>query len=271
MSIRTTTTLVALAVLATGALACDTCAKDKIVGKAEILGNGLVWSWAKVDSKGNPIAIGISMTETALQGLPGKELMPPGPEPTMEIMLELPEKIKGKPFTQVGFHWNPVGHVPEGIYNVPHFDVHFYTIGEDIRTNITAVGDDLKVCQKTPDPKFVPASYILPPGTIVPRMGAHWITPSSPEFNGKPFTTTFLWGSYNGQPIFWEPMVTKAFLETKPNFTEDIKLPQAYEKPGYYPTRYTVTYNADRKEYSISLASLTPQGIAEAKVDTAAK
>ena len=33
---------------------------------------------------------------------------------------------------------------------------------------------------------------------------------------GEPFTKTFIYGSYDGTFIFGEPMVAKAYLETKP-------------------------------------------------------
>lgn len=260
MSVRTTATLIVLGASMAIAAACDTCAKNMVVGTAKVLGNGLVWSWAKLDDKGVPTSIGITMTETALNGLPTAAEMPAGMEPTMEYILDLPASVKGKPFDHVGFHWNPVGHVPKGLYDTPHFDVHFYMVSPEQRTKITAVGEDLKLCQKQPDAKFIPTGYILPPDTIVPQMGAHWIDPKTPELNGHPFTTTFLYGTYNGEGVFWEPMVTKAFLESKPNFTEDIKMPTDFAKPGYYPARYTVQYNADRKEYTIAIAGLTGKG-----------
>jgi hypothetical protein len=51
-------------------------------------------------------------------------------------------------------------------------------------------------------------------------------------------------------------MVTKAFLETKPNTKERIKLPKAYAKNGYYPTAYSVRYDTTQREYEISLDNL---------------
>jgi len=260
MNTRYPATLVAtaaLATLATTASACDTCMKQVVIGKAEVLGNGLVWSWAKLDKYGKPTSIGITMTETALQGLPSMSDMPKGAEPTMEMTLEVPKQVKGLPFDHIGFHWNPVGHPPVKIYDVPHFDVHFYTISQATRRQITLQGEDLKRAQKAPPARFVPAGYILPPETLVPQMGAHWLSKNARELSGKPFATTFLFGSYNGQDAFWEPMVTTAFLETKPNFVEEIPAPAAYSKPGYYPTRYRVQYNPDRKEYTIALDGLT--------------
>ena len=70
-------------------------------------------------------------------------------------------------------------------------------------------------------PKEIPA-----PG--VPLMGVHWIDVRSPELQGmfgkpeayKPFTTTFLYGSWEGRFIFAEPMITRAYILSKKAATE---------------------------------------------------
>jgi hypothetical protein len=234
--------------------------KNVVIGKAEVLGNGLVWSWVKKDKAGKPTSVGITMTETALEGLPDVSKMPKGAEPMMEINLDLPKGIKGLPFDHVGFDWNPVGHPPVKIYDVPHVDVHFYTIDMKTRRQMMPKTAGMARAAKAPGKRFVPAGYILPPDTIVPQMGAHWISTSAKELRGNPFSTTFLYGTYNGEGAFYEPMVTNAFLQTKPDFSEAIAAPAAYAKAGYYPTKYRVQYNAQRKEYTIALDGLTYRG-----------
>ena len=52
-------------------------------------------------------------------------------------------------------------------------------------------------------------------------------------------------------------MLTKAYLESKPKFTAQLKLPDAYPVSGYYPTAYSVIYDAQLKEFDISLDDLT--------------
>jgi hypothetical protein len=75
-----------------------------------------------------------------------------------------------------------------------------------------------------PAPELVPAGYTKLPGAV-PLMGAHWVDPTSPELNGELFTTTFLYGSWDGKPTFAEPMVTKAFMETKPDVRAPVAVP----------------------------------------------
>ncbi|MEW6601870.1 MAG: hypothetical protein AB1499_12935, partial [Nitrospirota bacterium] len=75
-------------------------------------------------------------------------------------------------------------------------------------------------------------------------------------FNKQPFTKTFIYGFYDGHMIFVEPMMTKAFLETKPNVADRVRLPKSYSKHAFYPASYKVKYNAADREYEISLESL---------------
>lgn len=97
----------------------------------------------------------------------------------------------------------------------------------------------------------------MPPGTGVSGMGAHWIDPVSHEFHGHDFTHTFIWGSYDGRFIFIEPMITKAFLESKPQVSVPLKLPTEYERSGYYPTSYAIRYDATTRAYTVALEGLT--------------
>jgi Domain of unknown function (DUF5602) len=228
--------------------------EKKIVGETKPLGKGQVRSWVTLDRKGNPTAVGLTFTEEALSGLPAE---PPQGEEWMEISLDLPAQADATAFKHIGLNWNPSGHVPAKIYDTAHFDFHFYTITEEERARITAKGDDLARTQRQPAAGFVPEGYIYAPNSEHARMGAHWINPASGEFQGKTFTTTFLFGSYDGRLIFAEPMITKAFLETKPDVTEPLSLPANYERNAYYPTKYSVRYDAATKEYTVALEGMT--------------
>jgi hypothetical protein len=86
----------------------------------------------------------------------------------------------------------------------------------------------------------MPAGYVSthvllgtsPAGMTVPRMGLHWLDSKSPELPPahRPFTATFIVGSWNGQVIFDEPMVTRDFIlaqRTGPATADSIALPLA--------------------------------------------
>lgn len=88
-------------------------------------------------------------------------------------------------------------------------------------------------------------------------MGMHWNDPAAPERLGEPFTKTMIYGSYDGAFIFTEPMVTKAYLETKPAaVVTPMKLPAQFATHGYQATSYTIAYVAAMKEYRIGLTGL---------------
>jgi len=223
-----------------------------VAGAAQPLGKGAARSWVKLDRDGNPTAIGVTFDEAALDGLPTD--LPHGQHGT-EHVLALPPQAA--PFDHIMINWNPHGHEPDNIYTVQHFDFHFYTISEQERTRITAQGDDLIKTKRRPSAEFVPEGYVYAPDSEVPQMGAHWVDPLSHEFHGHAFTKTMLYGSYDGQIIFVEPMITRAYLLTKPNMTEPIKQPARYAKPGYYPTQYSIKYDAEKKEYTVSIEGMT--------------
>jgi hypothetical protein len=222
-------------------------------GPSVELGEGRAYAFATLDASGKPITIGLRMSESALKGLP--EEMPHNAT-GWEYILPLPAEAANLGYDHVGMDWNPEGHIPDGIYNMPHFDFHFYMISQADKEKITLEGEDLARAHKAPAPEFMPEGYVLPEGTEVPRMGAHAIDPSSPEFNNKPFTKTFIYGFYDGQMVFLEPMITRTYLETRPDITDPIKLPRAYAKHGYYPAVYRVKHDAVQQEYEISLGDL---------------
>lgn len=222
-------------------------------GPVRDVGVGRAYAFVTLDAGGKAAAVGIRMSEAALTGLPAE---PPQGGDRWEYVLSLPKEAAGSGYDHIVVDWNPKGHIPPGVYDRPHFDFHFYLISPAQRDKITAKGEDLARAHKAPAPAFMPEGYVLPEGTEVPRMGAHAIDPAGPEFNRQPFTKTFIYGFYDGSMVFLEPMVTQAFLESKPDVTEAIRLPKAYSLRAYYPTQYSVKYDEAKREYVISLENL---------------
>lgn len=275
MSMRTIGTfLITSALVSAAALAsaCPNCKRGYVFGKPVAVGNGMAWTWAKLGATPNQIdSMGVTFTETALEGLPDLGELEDQSMPMAEFMLDLPKEVKGKPFDHVMLNWNPKGHDPFPLYGKPHFDIHFFTLTPAQAAKITGKGEDLKKCNKKPAPEFIPAGYILPPGTVVPKMGAHWIDPKSKEFNGKEFDTTFIYGSYDGKISFLEPMITTAYLASKPNYTEALAMPKKVDATGFYPSAYSIKHNEARREITVSLDGLKFVQAAKPKVGVAKK
>jgi hypothetical protein len=186
------------------------------------------------------------------------------------------------PYKFVQFDWNPMGHEPAGVYDLPHFDFHFYTVSKDVRASI--LPNDPQYAQKAanfPAPAYRPPFYIdaatpagiTPAQATVPQMGLHWLDVRSPELQGmagnpvgfKPFTKTFIYGSWDGQYIFDEPMITRAYLVEKRAATEaavrdeiiPVPTAQRYSPAGYYPSAYRIAWDAQAKEYRVALVQLS--------------
>jgi len=252
-------------------------------GAAVKVGDGRARSYVMLDRKsGAPLEIGVALDERALDNLPTTGSGHHGDHGmvTHEFLLQLPA-AHGTPFNFVEMNWNPMGHEPDGVYqNVPHFDFHFYTISKEERDAI--VPTDPRYAEKAnnvPAKEFVPPfnAALAPPGAkpsdvAVPKMGLHWVDVRSAELQGllgnpagyKPFTATFIHGSWDGKFHFWEPMITRAHILEKKTTTDaavrdqviPISIPSKYQVPGYYPNAYRITWDASAKEYRIALTQL---------------
>jgi hypothetical protein len=70
------------------------------------------------------------------------------------------------------------------------------------------------------------------------------------------FSHTFIYGTYDGKLIFLEPMVSHAFLSSRPQQCRPVRSPSAYAAAGYYPTTYCVRHDAKSGSYRVTLEGL---------------
>lgn len=212
-------------------------------GEEKPLGNGFAKTWVKLDDQGNPIQLGINLSEGCLNNLPAHN---------HEVELELPTQASKTAFNHVTVDWNNMGHEPDGIYSLPHFDFHYYMISKN-EQNLIPAGPD----PNTVDSTEIPVDYF---STVdaVPQMGVHYLDATSPELHGSTFTETFIYGYYFGKMIFAEPMVTLDYLKTKPNISKNLKCPQVYPTVGlFYPKSFSIKYDSDKKTYDITLGDFS--------------
>lgn len=211
------------------------------------MGNGFVRSFITLSHTGVPKELGIELTKGALSGLPQ--------DPTnfehATFMVPMHQKTSpGTPFDHVMINWNSHGHEPEIIYGAPHFDFHFYTISEKEQMAIKPGA----TMEQLPAKALWPKGYVPTEGGV-PQMGKHWIDLSSPEFSGKPFTATLIYGSYAGKFIFVEPMITLDFLKRTTWFSAAYGQPEQYRPTNtYYPTRYNIYKGGNKDHYFVTLS-----------------
>ncbi|WP_192579055.1 DUF5602 domain-containing protein [Fibrisoma limi] len=209
------------------------------------VGNGTAQSFIKLDQSGKATSIGFTMTRGALDNLPQQ-----GEHGAISYELPLPAEKQKTAYDHISLDWAPHGHMPNGVYNVPHFDMHFYMISQQQRAGIKPGTAE---AEKLPDASFFPPNYASTPGEAEPAMGKHWVDLTSSELKGAPFKTTFIYGSYNGQVIFHEPMMAHKWLSTEPDTLITLSKPATTLNASAYPGAYTVRYDKASRVFTISL------------------
>ncbi|HEU4565235.1 MAG TPA: hypothetical protein VFS05_11320, partial [Gemmatimonadaceae bacterium] len=240
------------------------------------IGDGQVRTYIVLDQKsgGAAVELGVALDERALEALP-EHGSGGGPHGNfVEYLPPLPAQ-NNTPFQLVELDWNPMGHGEP--HDAPHFDFHFYTIDKAARDAIDPM-DPAFAAQAAhePDAASVPQFYANPaallgvpaPAIAVPKMGMHWIDLRSPELQGmlghpenyKPFTATFIYGAWDGEFIFMEPMITRAHILAKRDAADAVRdeiIPistsASYPSGGFRPDAYRIAYDAQAKEFRIGL------------------
>jgi hypothetical protein len=242
------------------------------------LGEGTVQSYAEFDARGAPTVLGIALSVRALDGLPasgsdGHHCFDRNKDGVVdraseclqqyELVLPLPDAVARRDdirFKWVLLNWNPHGHIPPGVYDVPHFDVHFFmeSIASVFSIQPGPCGPEFVRCDQFEIArKPVPVNYMHPDFKdvegVVPAMGNHLVDLTGPEFDKQPFTRTWIYGVYGGRVTFYEEMVARSFLLSKPNACFPIKSPAAVATTGFYPTVSCVRHDARSGDYTVSM------------------
>jgi hypothetical protein len=212
-------------------------------GPEVTVGYGKARSWISLNSEGFPMEIGIEINQKALLNPERDKKMAAESGSTIFLPLHLKAK-QATPFDHIGLNWNPHGHEPDHVFDVPHYDIHFYMISIEEQLaipNWSAETDAL--FNNYPAAEFLPADYFTPPGagTAEGQMGKHWLPVNLPAF--LPFTKIMIYGTYNGKVAFVEPMVTEALLLSDENTSESFSQPASFQKKGNYPTMYNIYHD----------------------------
>lgn len=271
--------------VAAGALALSACvatsardSTERMLGTPVDIDDGTATSYAEFDATGAPSTVGVVFTARALAALPtahsdGHHCYDRNDDGAVDLATECPASHEwvlplpseaarraDMPFKWVLLNWNPRGHVPPGVYDLPHFDVHFYIepIEKVFALAPGPCGPDFIRCdQFAIGKKPLPSNYMHPDfkdvDAVVPAMGNHLVDLTSPEFNGETFTRTWIYGAYDGRVTFYEEMLTRDFMLSRPNTCFPIKAPTAVGLSGYYPTQSCTRYDAEADTYSVSM------------------
>lgn len=251
-------------------------------GPPVAVGAGSAWTYIETGDGGEPRSLGIALSEEALTGLATRmnntsRCWDKDGDGSMshgeclgddQATLALPEGAEalGLPVRWATVNWNAEGHIPPApsVWSAPHFDFHFFIEDREVIEGIRPGPcgefidcDDFERAVRPLAEGHTPASYI-DVGAAVPGMGNHLIDSQDPELSDASlgFSGTFIYGAYDGKLIFLEPMISHAFLSTRPDRCRALRTPDAYGVAGYYPTEYCVRWDEETSTYRISLEGL---------------
>jgi hypothetical protein len=175
-------------------------------------------------------------------------------QPATAHIIDLPEAFKSSSLVQhITIDWNPEGHEPKDVYDVPHFDFHFYFISKE---RVSAIDCN----DRTPVPAaLIPEGYVLPPldapGACVPKMGYHAV-PLKDLGPDQVFEQTPIYGYYQGDLIFLEPMIAHKHLLSAHAVEQEFALPESFHakvSDKFVPTLFRMSFDAPSQTYRLTL------------------
>lgn len=246
------------------------------------VGGGTARLFVELGPGGEPQVLGIKLTERALGGLASRmnttsRCWDKNGDGTVahgeclgdyEAVLALPAAAEGLdlPVRWATVNWNPEGHAAPAppVWSAAHFDFHFFladpVLIRSIRTGPCAEFihcDDFARAQRPLPPAQLPEGYI-DVGAAVAGMGNHLVDSRDPELADPSlgFSRTFIYGTYDGRLIFLEPMVSHAYLSSRPQECTPLRTSKAVATAGWYPTRYCVRHDPAEGTHRVTLEGL---------------
>ncbi len=234
-------------------------------GTAITIGDGEVRTFVTVDENTDDKMVGAEFTPGILNA---------EPLPTEHVLYSVPiPDHEDIPFNWLGLDWEPGGHYPGDKYAIPHYDFHFYFPTETV---ISQIPENGLPPEEVPDSELytyplakdmVPPDYFRTNYTF-PYMGEHLYNAGDPQYNGGAFGNTFVYGHFQGNLIFMEPMITVPYFEqlragegnsemgqldgVDRTDRRELNSPERFHEAGEYPTEYTVKYHEDRDVFTVT-------------------
>lgn len=216
------------------------------------LGDGAVRAFTETDGSGQATRIGLELTEAAVTSLAGDMVF---------LTVPLPESALAAGYDHVSLDWMPHGHPPGDLFGVPHFDVHFYMVTEAEQQAIQPSDPHfMDKAANRPAVELMPANFVPPPALEpVPAMGEHWVDSTDPVFAGQAFQAVMIYGAWDGEVIFVEPMVTRDLLTEKRGFGGKVSQPERVAEAVSLPSSWSVSFDAAAGVHRVSIDELTPR------------
>lgn len=231
-------------------------------GESTAVGDGKVTAYVTTTPRGAVSSLGVHIDDAAMEAFGDGEVVA-----NLDFPTETTDGVEldTHQFTYLRFEYLPEGHIPKGVYDVPHFDFIFFMLDEEIIEGINANPAQYSI------PKAqMPADHIRPPladtdgdgepdaPLVEAKLGEPITDPAFSEYqeDGK-FTQTHLYGAYDpdgdgvGELMRFEPMITADYVDrvlandllqgNAPlaiGQQVELKTPAEYATADEYPTAY---------------------------------
>jgi hypothetical protein len=197
---------------------------------------------------GVPTAVGMELSSGVLTNIPSLPL-----DAASATFGALPPEAAATPFAAIAVGDFPTGHQPAGIGDKPHFHPIFLLMPpqQPDPPNFALEGTAVA-------PAEVPADHVNL-GDVAPGIGIAYQDPSQPQNQPGWDTVGQNYFFYNGHMNGIALGATNAYMLREENYQDIargdvIKQPQTYPKTGYYPQRYTVSYDYNRHVHIFELS-----------------
>lgn len=215
-----------------------------------------VCTWVVMDH-GEAVELGATIPLALVESVPEDVEMVWPPEELGAVALPV-EARESLGIDHLGVNWEAHGHPPTS-FLTQHFDFHFYNI-----TQAEVRGID---CADGSKPATLPTRYALPDievpglgmleGLCVPHMGMHAM-PVEDVHESDAFDASMMLGFYKGEPIFFEPMVSRELLLAKSDFSLAMPTIEGLPAGVRYPSEFLAVYDEAEAQYRLIFSGFYP-------------
>ena len=208
-----------------------------------------VCAWVTMDGN-RAVELGATIPMALVEAVPldAEMVWPPQELAAVKLPAEAREALG---IDHLAINWEAHGH-PPATFLTRHFDFHFYSI-----TQATVRAID---CTDVSKPSAIPSGYTLPDidipgmgtlvGLCVPLMGMHAMPDADIETTDA-FGASMILGYYGGEPIFFEPMVSRAQLLERSGFSLPVPVVEGLPVGVRYPREFRTEYDAANQQYRL--------------------
>lgn len=209
-------------------------------------------SWALVDAQGILTEWGFVIPLSIVQAFSAPNLA------FTQNPIAIPDVVPAQSTTQaLRMDQIPIGHVPVGVYDFAHFEIHLFTQAEQKSVDCKN--------KAQPEPAIIPPDFFVDGSAglnCLPEAGIHAFNSKAEEFNGTRFTQTTALTYYDNKLLSIEPKVTNQLLLSRTpevNFAFDAAAGMAklnLAAPKLHPSKMQAKYFAALDVYGFTISNL---------------